>query len=275
MLKKLFPVTLAFDCEWIPDVPTIRRTYGLAADLPDQQCIEHAWADAGATAENPQPFLKVILCRIVSVCGVVRKKTASDTELKLVIFPPLAETAAWDEARIIRTFLAGTGKNEAQLVGFNCLVSDLPALVQRAMVHNVSSPEFGRRPDKPWEGADYFSSFSDHVFDIGKTMSFGRGMPTMHQAATACGIPGKIDVAGDQVFELWKAGKHREIVEYNVFDAITTYLLWLRCANFAGLLPGDEYRREQDALDALLQKEIAAGHSFLQKYADQWVGGGS
>lgn len=270
MLKKLYPATLAFDCEWVPDPVAIRRTMALPDSLSDADCIERAWAEARTAANEPQPYLKVILSRIVSVCGVIRKQTATGAELKLVIFPPVNEVGKWDEAKIIGTFLLGAGKNEAQLVGYNCLTSDLPALVQRAMVNNLSCPDFGRRPDKPWEGPDYFSSFGDYVFDVGKVISFGRQMPTLHQAATACGIPGKIDAAGDQVFELWRTGRHREIIEYNVFDALTTYLLWLRCANFTGLFPGDEYRQEQDAVAALLQREIAAGHTFLAKYVALW-----
>jgi predicted PolB exonuclease-like 3'-5' exonuclease len=52
---------------------------------------------------------------------------------------------------------------------------------------------------------------------------FGRAVvPSLHESATLSGIPGKLDVDGNQVAELWLQGKLREIVDYNQFDALTT-----------------------------------------------------
>jgi len=39
---------------------------------------------------------------------------------------------------------------------------------------------------------------------------------------------GKMDVDGEEVAFLWLDGKLNEIVAYNEFDALTTYLVWLR-----------------------------------------------
>lgn len=267
----MFPVTIAFDCEWIPDAPAIRRTFGLHASIGDAEAVERAWADARKSPEELQPFLKLALSRIVSVCAVVRKQAGAEVDLKIITLPALEETAAWDEAKIIRSFLLGVGKNSAQLVGYNCITSDIPALMQRALVNRVSSPEFARRPDKPWEGNDYFSTFSDSVFDIAKTVSSGRLMPTLHQLATACQIPGKMDVHGAQVYELWVAGKYREIIEYNVFDALSTYLLWLRCCLFAGLLSAADHEVEEARLRALLEAEMSKGNAYLERYLNAWA----
>jgi len=271
MLKKIFPTTVAFDCEWVPDLPTLRRCYGVKENETDLELIKRSWADAGATEANPQPFLKVVLCRIVSICSVVRKQNGAEVDLRLVCLPGIGEGPTWTEAKILRSFLSATGKNAAQLVGFNCTGADLPAIVQRSLVNGVSAPEFAKRPDKPWEGADYFAAFTDQVFDVGKSVSMGRQMPTLHQAATACGIPGKLDVSGDQVLELWSAGKYEEIIQYNVFDALSTYLLWLRCALFSGLLDGDGHMAEQQHLLTLLETEIGRGRTFLGKYLEAWA----
>ena len=270
MLKKIFPTTVAFDCEWVPDVSTLSRCYAAKENETDRELINRAWADAGATEANPQPFLKVVLCRIVSICSVVRKQNGAEVDLRLVCLPGIGEAANWTEAKILRSFLSATGKNAAQLVGFNCTGADLPAIVQRSLVNGVSAPEFAKRPDKPWEGADYFAAFTDQVFDIGKSIAMGRQMPTLHQAATACGIPGKLDVSGDQVLELWFAGKHEEIIEYNVFDALSTYLLWLRCALLSGLLDTEGHAAEQERLLHLLESEITKGRTFLAKYVEAW-----
>ncbi len=39
---------------------------------------------------------------------------------------------------------------------------------------------------------------------------------------------GKMNVDGEGVAFLWLDGKLNEIVAYNEFDALTTYLVWLR-----------------------------------------------
>jgi predicted PolB exonuclease-like 3'-5' exonuclease len=97
-----------------------------------------------------------------------------------------------------------------------------------------------------------------------------RDRPSLHQAATLSGIPGKIDVSGASVAEMWVDGKLNEIVAYNEFDAFTTHLLWARVAHFSGLLSSEQYDKEQEQVRALLQVEIQGGRVHLQKFLDEW-----
>ena len=97
-----------------------------------------------------------------------------------------------------------------------------------------------------------------------------RDKPTLHQAATLSGIPGKVDVSGGSVADMWLEGRLKEIVEYNEFDAFTTHLLWARIAHFSGLLSGDAYLREQRLVRELIESEIAAGKSHLERFVDEW-----
>ena len=53
---------------------------------------------------------------------------------------------------------------------------------------------FSDRPDKPWLGVDYFDARnSDYNLDLAEAMGQYRDRPSLHQAATLSGIPGKID----------------------------------------------------------------------------------
>ena len=97
-----------------------------------------------------------------------------------------------------------------------------------------------------------------------------RDRPSLHQAATLCGIPGKIEVSGDSVAEMWLQGKLEEIVAYNEFDAFTTHLLWARVAHFSGLLSSDQYQSEQLLVRSLLETEVTAGKTHLTKFIDEW-----
>ena len=60
---------------------------------------------------------------------------------------------------------------------------------------------------------------------------------------------------------------------YNECDALTTYLVWLRLAHFAGFFDDAEYAREQQFVADLLQMEIAKGDKkHLEEYLDAWNG---
>ena len=76
------------------------------------------------------------------------------------------------------------------------------------------------------------------------------------------GIPGKIEVSGASVAEMWADEKLDEIVAYNEFDAFTTHLLWARIAHFSGLLSSDEYSQEQMLVRKLLDSEKQSGKAF-------------
>ncbi len=64
-----------------------------------------------------------------------------------------------------------------------------------------------------------------------------------------------------------------EIVRYNECDAVTTYLVWLRLAHFAGHLDLASYNNEQQLVADLLQSEIArGGRHHLEEYVETWNG---
>jgi predicted PolB exonuclease-like 3'-5' exonuclease len=85
---------------------------------------------------------------------VIWRDGVEEIEFRLNSFPELPVNGDIAEAEIIERFLAAVGKYRPQLVGFNSLESDVQVLIQRAMINEVSAPEFCRRPNKPWEGDD-------------------------------------------------------------------------------------------------------------------------
>jgi hypothetical protein len=99
---------------------------------------------------------------------------------------------------------------------------------------------------------------------------WGKATPSLNEIATLSGIPGKIDVDGEQVAFLWLDGKLDEIVAYNEFDALTTYLVWLRVAHFGGHFTDQEYEAEQQVVRELISSEIENGKTHLQKYLEEW-----
>jgi hypothetical protein len=124
----------------------------------------------------------------------------------------------------------------------------------------------------PWEGDDYFDSRnSEASVDLKEVIGgWGKATPSLNEIATLSSIPGKMDVDGQQVAHLWLDGNMERIVQYNEYDALTTYLVWLRTAHFGGHFTTEQYNSEQQYVRDLIQTEIDNGKTHLQQYLVEW-----
>ena len=273
MFKSIHNKVWIFDSEWVPDPAVGRELYQLTDSMSEEAVINEMWKQGGATEDNPTPFLKTVLCRVVSISAITRTEHKEGVQLQLLSLPRNTDNPEQrDESSIVDTFLNAIGKNKPQLVGYNSVKSDLKILVQRGIARGIQAPDFCKRPGKPWEGADYFARSSDYHIDLIEIVgSWGKGSPSLNEMATACGIPGKMELDGNAVAPLWLAGKLDQIIAYNEFDAITTYLLWLRIAYFGGFVSFSAYEEEQELLKQLLVAEsVKPERVHLQKYLDEW-----
>jgi predicted PolB exonuclease-like 3'-5' exonuclease len=274
MIKNVMKRVWAFDIEWIPDPIAGRILYELPEDTDAADTMQVMWKRGGATEEDPTPFLKTAICRVVSVAAVERRQEPDGSvRLNLMALPHDPSNAEESsETNVVGTFLEALGKTRPQLVGFNSIQSDLKILIQRGLVLGLAAPAFCERPDKPWEGIDYFARGSDWNIDLKDIVGgWGLASPSLHEIAVQSGIPGKMGVDGNDVAPLWLEGKLDRIVRYNECDALTTYLVWLRLAHFAGFFDDHEYIREQEFVADLLQTEIAeGGREHLEEYLEAW-----
>jgi predicted PolB exonuclease-like 3'-5' exonuclease len=269
----------AFDLEWVPDPMAGRLLHKLPDRMSDREVMMVMWEQANPTPENPMPFLRTILCRVVSIAAVVRKvKPDGEVKLDLVSLPrDTMDVEQAKEANLISRFLHAIGKgNESpQLVGYNSQAADLKILLQRGFVLGIEAAAYCKRPEKPWDGRDYFARESEWNIDMCNILGgYGRGgssAVSLHQAAVLSGIPGKMDVDGNQVAGMWLDGKLDKIVQYNEYDALTTYLVWLRLAHFGCLFDDEQYEIENQRVRTLLANEIEnKGKLHLQAYVDEW-----
>lgn len=281
MLKNpIHELSLFFDMEWVPDADGARRLFDLKDDVSEGDAMQHLWEHSPAyNAEtNPRPFLKYMFSRVVSIAFLSRKtyfnrERERTVEFKLNSLPSLPVTGSTvDEAEIIQKFLYFVGQRKPQLVGYNSSESDGQVLIQRGLINEISAPDFCARPDKPWEGIDYFKRWDneDHL-DLLKLFSARDMTPRLDELAKMCGFPGKIDVKGDQVTDLWLAGDLKKIVEYNQIDVLNTYLVWLRVVYFTGKLTEEEYIEEQEMFRQFLESETQREEkAFLTEFIDKW-----
>ena len=274
MFKSVQKTVWAYDVEWVPDPDAGRTLLDLPDELTDEEVVQRMWTRGGATEDAPMPYLKTVMCRIVSIVALQRRQHDDGrVSLDLLSLPRnVHDPGQCDEATMIGTFLDAAGRLCPQLVGYNSADADLKILIQRAVVHGLQASAFCARPDKPWEGVDYFARDSEYNIDLMRIVGgWGRSTPSLHEMASLSGIPGKMDVDGNAVAVLWLQGEHQRIVDYNECDALTTYLLWLRVAYLAGKFSSVQYQEEQERVRHLL-KTLSAdpekGH--LTRYLQEW-----
>lgn len=280
MVKTIQPNLLSFDIEWIPDPLAAEAVCGVEHSPPHShpEAFQALWQHGRATEEQPRPFIKLILSRIVSIAGIFREASGTesnpggtDVVLKLVSLPSdTSNPEKSSERYILERFFKAVSSKQPQLVGYNSANSDIPILAQRGIANGLQGHAFSRRPSKPWEGVDYFSTHSDFHVDLAQALGTNRMTPRLDELARVCGIPGKVDTAGDQVWKLYLSGKLDEIVAYNEFDAFTTHLLWAQVAHFSGLLTTEQWEREKRLVRELALSEIQNGHTHLERYLNEW-----
>jgi len=265
MFKKLSAHTCAFDCEWAPCPVTARRLLRLPAETSDRAASEALWRHyAKPDKPDERPFLKLILCRVVSIAAVFR---SVDAQGRVSLHLRAHSLAEMDEATMIVRFLEAVAFKPYQLWGFSSENADLPILRQRAIALGAPTPAFydlmARRSD-------------EHHLDILNVVGAynGAAKPSLNELAVACGIPGKLETKGGDVADLYLAGKVSEIVAYNETDAVTTHLAMLRVAYQAGKLTAEQYAAETTAMREMVNALASSGHGEMGRFRDEWAGMG-
>ena len=72
----------------------------------------------------------------------------------------------------------------------------------------------------------------------------GRARASLEHTALLLGLPGKLGMSGEQVFDFWKDGRVAEIRAYCETDVFNTYLVWLRFQLVRGHLSAVEHSAE-------------------------------
>ena len=132
MFKTVNKDVWAFDAEWVPDPEAGKRIFQLPEETTDAEVIRKMWEEGGADEENPMPYLKTTICRVISIAAVVRTvKESGEIALSLTALPhDAADPKQTTEYEILSCFLKAVGQKRPQLVGFNSAKADLKILLQ-------------------------------------------------------------------------------------------------------------------------------------------------
>ncbi|MGP1485131.1 MAG: 3'-5' exonuclease [Campylobacter sp.] len=241
-----------FDCETVPDVQLIRRIYGFVGD--DLNVAKQAFAmQKEATGSE---FLPVMFHKVVAISAVMADEFGK--------FLRVSTMKGENEREILTKFIDFINKHNPRLVSFNGRGFDLPMILVRAMRYNISFPSFYEVENKElgkgkWDGNyrdRYSGKFSfdllDHISEFGSV----RGLK-LDTLCASLNLPGKYDVHGDQVLELYYADKIDKINEYCESDTLNTYWLFLKYELLRGNLILDDYANSLQIMSEFLSKNCS------------------
>jgi predicted PolB exonuclease-like 3'-5' exonuclease len=186
----------------------------------------------------------------------------------------LLDAPQFRSQRMVELFWRGLESyTEAALVDFGGRTFDLPVLELAAYRHGISVPAYfsGR------SGKGYRHRYSErHIDLLDWFTNFGacRLRGGLDLLAKMIGKPGKMDVRGEQVLELWNEGKKNLIASYCLCDVLDTYFVFLRSRVLAGEISLQIEGRLMDQARSVIE-DMAFEDENLEAYLARWQSAGS
>ncbi len=159
------------------------------------------------------------------------------------------------------------------LVSFNGRGFDLPLLELSAFRYGLQVPGWFHEGGRAYEQPRNRYNTQAHIDLCELLTNFGstRFNGGLNLAANLLGKPGKMEVQGDMVQDMYDAGKLGEINDYCRCDVLDTYFVFLRTRVLLGQLPLD---REQQLIASTKQwlqgqaESVAAYRTYLDHWGD-------
>jgi predicted PolB exonuclease-like 3'-5' exonuclease len=254
---------LVFDTESVPDGRLLARVKYPGENLAPEEAIARAQAEARELSPTGSDFLPVTFQLPVAVCVL---RVAADFTLQGLA---CLDAPQYRATEIVRQFWRGVAHyNRAKLVTFNGRGFDLPLMELAAFDHGCSARDYFQTSRNRYHGNHV--DLMDWLSNYGACRLAG-GLSMLAQRS-AGGYPvgcGKLDVTGDQVFAMYRAGQLREINEYCMFDTIDTYFVFLRTRVLVGEFGIEEERALARRARAWLATKVAELPA-LRTYLEHW-----
>ncbi|MCE3047171.1 3'-5' exonuclease [Helicobacter kayseriensis] len=232
-----------FDIETVPDVDLLRKKFGYTGS--ELEICLQAFEDQ--KNKSGSEFLPIAFHKIISIASVVCDEYGKFE--KVGVFGRKQEVQdSYIEEVTLGDFLKWFNKAQPRLVSFNGRGFDLPTMMLRAMKYNMESLAYFEQDNSllnknKWE--NYRQRYSErfHTDLLDSLGHFGsvRGL-RLDDVSSLCGLPGKYDVSGDDVFSLYYAEKNlKKIDEYCQSDVLNTYWVYLKYEVLKGNLTLRDY----------------------------------
>lgn len=219
---------LIFDTESIPDGRLIQRVKYPDDDLSPEEAIARAQEEARAASSNGSDFLPVSFQVPVAI-SVLR--VADDFSIQALT---CLDAPQYRSEEMARQFWKGVCHYQPRLVTFNGRGFDLPLLELAAFRYGIPARDYYQASRNRYNGNHI--DLYDWMTNYGAVRLNGG----LNLLAKLLGKPGKMDIAGDQVYDLYREGRLREINDYCLFDVLDTYFVFLRSRVLIGALAPEQ-----------------------------------
>ncbi len=157
------------------------------------------------------------------------------------------------------------------LVSFNGRGFDIPLLELSAFRYGVSVPGWFSQAQKTYDQPRNRYNTAAHLDLYELLTNFGSARFTggLNLAANLLGKPGKMDVQGHMVQDMYDAGRLAEINDYCRCDVLDTYFVFLRTRVMTGELTIDAEQQIIAETKTWIEQRAAATPVY-EKYLKQW-----
>lgn len=271
---------LVFDLETVPDVALARNLWGEACEgLDDAAVTQLIWDKMKEQSPSGSEFPRLPFHKIVAIGCLLAgiEETDGGESYHFERLGCIGEVGDDEKALVQAWFDYGAKMMRAgtpvRLVGFNTRGFDVPTLKMRALKHGVAAPWLFQAGDK-WSNynARYDAVWHVDMLDAVGDYGAARGVGKLDEVCVLAGLPGKLDVEGSKVGEMFNVGKVQEIRDYCETDVLNTYLLYLQYQHLTGTLDTTALAAEQTRVREWLATE-GATKPHLASFLGAWAGG--
>jgi len=252
--------TLVFDIETVPDTEFARRYLELEG-LDDQ-----AVAQAMFTLRRERvgtDFLPLHQHRVVAISCAMRSR---DGFRLWTLGDPDAE-----EAELVRRFFDGIERYSPELVSWNGSGFDLPVLHYRGLRHGIAAPRYWETgdADRDFRYNNYLSRYHWRHIDVMDVLAGfqPRAAARLDEIAVLLGLPGKLGMSGERVWDEWRQGRVEKVRDYCETDVLNTWLVFLRFEQMRGRMTAAEREQEEALVAETLRHD---GRPHLLEFLDAW-----
>ncbi|MFK7734629.1 MAG: 3'-5' exonuclease [Pirellulaceae bacterium] len=255
---------LLFDVESVPDGELIAKTRSSRSDTTPEDAIRQFRNDL--LIKSGRDFIPYTYH--IPVAVVVAKIQA---DFRLVEIVSLDQPEHRPHV-ITSHFWAGWEAYERPTwVSFNGRTFDIPLMEHAAFRYGIPVPGWFNLKAKSYEqnrnryNLDSQMDVQEILTNFGATWFRGG----LNLAATLLGKPGKMDVQGDMVYDLYRQGRIAEVNEYCRCDVLDTYFVFLRSMLLMGRVSLEQEKEIVREVKTLLEDQ-AGEHPAYQQYLDAW-----
>ena len=255
---------LVFDIESVADAPLVAKLRYPGQSLAPAEGVRRYRAELMEKFEND--FIPYTFQIPISVAV---GKVAADFRLVDIV---VLDEPQFRPHVITENFWRGWEKyHRPTLVTFNGRGFDVPLLELSAFRYGLSLPGWFQATGKPAEQSRNRYNTTSHIDLCELLTNFGstRFQGGLNLAANLIGKPGKMDVQGNMVQDLYDLGKLAEINDYCRCDVLDTYFVFLRSRVLIGQLTIDAEQAIVAEVKTWLE-EKAVQIAVYRQYLDCW-----